>query len=153
MTYWEKCSMTHGVDTDFLVAVEVRDHPLHLRANSLVDQLLDENHTFAIAPQTLAEFIHVVTDARRMPEPLSINEAIDRAERWWQATEVVRVFPENEAAAGFLSWMREHRLGRKRLLDTLLAATFFRAGIRRMITNNGADYRVFGVFEIIDYAS
>lgn len=145
--------MTHGVDTDFLVAVEVREHPFHRRADSLVNRLLDENHIFALAPQTLAEFIHVVTDSRRMPEPLSMDEAIDRAERWWHAAEVLRVFPEGEAAIGFLSWMREHRLGRKRLLDTLLAATFFRAGIRRMITNNGPDFRVFGVFEIIDYAS
>jgi len=145
--------MTHGVDTDFLVAVEVREHPFHLKADSLLDRLLDENHTFALAPQTLAEFIHVVTDSRRMPEPLSMDEAIDRAERWWQAAEVSRVFPEGETAVDFLSWMREHRLGRKRLLDTLLAATFSRAGIRRIITNNGADYRDFGIFEIVDYAS
>ncbi len=33
----------------------------------------------------------------------------------------------------------------------LLAATFFHAGIRRVITNNEADYRGFGVFQIIGY--
>jgi len=145
--------MTHGVDTDFLVAVEVQDHPYHLSADALLSRLLDENHTLALAPQTLAEFIHVVTDSRRMPKPLSMDEAVDRAERWWQAAEVIRVFPDGDAAENFLSWVREHRLGRKRLLDTLLATTFFRAGIRRVITNNGDDYRVFGVFEMIPYAS
>ncbi len=143
--------MIHGIDTDFLVAVEICGHPFHMQAEALVKRLLESNHVFALAPQTLAEFIHVVTDPRRLLEPLSVNEAVARAEHWWQAQEVVRVFPDGEAAVGFLVWLREYRLGRKRLLDTLLAATFFHAGIRRVITNNEADYRVFGVFQIIGY--
>jgi len=76
---------------------------------------------------------------------------IARASHWWQATEVVRVSPNNEAAADFLSWLQLHGLGRKRLLDTLLAATFHRAGIRHIITNNERDYRVFGLFEVVGY--
>lgn len=36
----------------------------------------------------------------------------------------------------FLAWLAGYQLGRKRLRDTLLAATFFRAGVRRIITNN-----------------
>jgi hypothetical protein len=42
-------------------------------------------------------------------------------------------------------------LGRKRLLDTLLAATFREAGIAKIITNNGKDYAVFGCFDIVEY--
>ena len=59
--------MTHGIDTDFLVAVEIRDHPCHQQADALLQSLLDDGHDFALAPQTLAEFIHIVTDAKRMP--------------------------------------------------------------------------------------
>lgn len=143
--------MTHGIDTDFLVAVEIRDHPFHQHADALVNHLLEGNHAFALAPQTLAEFIHVVTDPRRMPIPLLVEDAVARAEYWWQADAVVRVFPEGVAAECFLTWLRKYRLGRKRLLDTMLAATFFQSGIRRVITNNEADYRVFGVFEIVGY--
>ena len=143
--------MIHGIATDFLVAVEVREHPDHAAANALVDQVIGREHSLAIVPQTLAEFIHVVTDARRMPKPLSVEEATARAKHWWQATEVIRIYPAGEAAGTFLNWLRDYRLGRKRLLDTLLAATFFHAGVRRLITNNGADYQVFGVFEIIGY--
>ena len=82
--------MTHGIDTDFLVAVEIRDHPGHRLAVALLERLLDGGHDLAVAPQILAEFIHVVTDAKRMPEPLSVPEAILRAEHWWHATEVQR---------------------------------------------------------------
>lgn len=143
--------MTHGIDTDFLVAVEIRDHPFHREASQLLDKLLAQEHDIALAPQTLAEFIHVVTDAKRMPEPLTMGEAIARATHWWEAAEVVRVFPEGAATTGFLAWLHQHRLGRKRLLDTLLAATLHAAGIRRLITNNERDYGVLGVFEILSY--
>jgi len=143
--------MTHGIDTDFLVAVEIRDHPFHAQADALLAGLLSNGHDLAVAPQTLAEFIHIVTDGKRMPRPLGVVEAIQRANHWWQAAEVVRVFPNGEATTDFLSWLQRHNLGRKHLLDTLLAATFLRAGIHRIITNNERDYRVFGVFEIVGY--
>ena len=112
--------MTHGIDTDFLVAVEVREHPFHLRADALLTDLLAKGHDLALAPQTLAEFIHIVTDGKRMPHPLSMAEAIQRATHWWQAAEVVRVFPNGEAATDFLSWLQVHGLGRKRLLEQRL---------------------------------
>lgn len=151
MTYWGKCSMTHGIDTDFLVAVEIRDHPFHRQAEALLQSLLDSGHDLAVAPQTLAEFIHVVTDARRMPQPLSNAEAISRAEHWWQAAEVRRVFPDGQCVMDFLGWLSRYQLGRGRLLDTLLAATFQRAGVKRLVSNNAKDYTVFGCFEILTF--
>lgn len=143
--------MTHGIDTDFLVAVEIRDHPFHQQAEVLLQGLIADGHDFAVAPQTLAEFIQVVTDAMRMPKPLTMAEAISRAEHWWQAAEVRRVFPEGQAAGNFLDWLSRHRLGRKRLLDTLLAATYQQAGIKRLLSNNDGDFRVFGCFEIVSF--
>ena len=143
--------MTHGIDTDFLVAVEIENHPFHGQADALLQSMLANGHDFALAPQTLAEFIHIVTDPKRMPQPLTMAEAITRAEHWWQAAEVVRVFPDGQSVGDFLGWLTRHQLGRKRLLDTLLASTFQRAGVRRLISNNDADYKVFGCFQIVTF--
>jgi predicted nucleic acid-binding protein len=145
--------MTHGIDTDFLVAAEIREHPFHREADALLHKLLAEGHDLAIAPQTLAEFIHIVTDPKRMPHPLAMTEAVGRAEHWWQAAEVVRVFPDGQAVNDFLTWLARHKLGRKRLLDSLLAATFMRTGVQRIITNNEKDYRLLDAFEIVSYRS
>jgi predicted nucleic acid-binding protein len=143
--------MTHGIDTDFLVAVEIQDHPFHREAHALLQSLLREGHDLALVPQTLAEFIHIVTDGNRMPQPLTMAEAIRSAEHWWQAEEVVRLFPDGHAVSDFLGWLTRHQLGRKRLLDTMLAATFHSAGVKRIVTNNGRDFRALGVFEIIGF--
>lgn len=71
------------------------------------------------------------------------------AEHWWTARDVVHVFPDDTATRLFLAWLQEFSLGRKRLLDTLLAATYCQAGIRSLLTTNEADFRVFGVFDCI----
>lgn len=143
--------MTHGIDTDFLVAVEIRDHPFHRPADDLLENLLAGGHDFAVAPQILAEFVHIVTDSKRMPQPLTISGAISRAEHWWQAAEVQRVFPEGESVTNFLEWLTRYQLGRKRILDTLLAATYQRAGIRRLVSNNERDFRVFDWLAIVTF--
>jgi predicted nucleic acid-binding protein len=145
--------MTHGIDTDFLVAAEIRDHPFHREADALLQSLLGEGHDLALAPQTLAEFIHIVTDGKRMPQPLTMAEAISRAEHWWQAAEVVRVFPDGRTVTDFLAWLTRHQLGRKRFLDTMLAATFHSAGVKRIVTNNERDYKTLGVFDIVTFTA
>lgn len=138
--------MTHGLDTSFLVAVEVRSHEKHTACRVRLQKLLQADDTFSIAPQVLAEFIHVVTDPRRFESPLTLEQAVGRAEIWWNAAEVVHVFPTADSTLLFLGWLGEHRLGRKRLLDTMLASTLQMGGVTSILTLNRDDFSVFGGF-------
>ncbi len=141
--------MIHGLDTGFLVAAEVAEHADHTDARATLARLVGAGDKIAIAPQVLAEFIHIVTDPRRFTHPLDIVAARRLAEQWWIASDVVPVFPDDGATRQFLRWLVQFALGRKRLLDTLLAATYHQAGIRSLLTTNPADFGVFGVFTCI----
>jgi hypothetical protein len=107
----------------------------------------------ALAPQVLAEFVHIVTDARRFAQPLEMSVARKVALEWWNAHEVDQIFPDDEATQLFLAWMERHRLGRKRLLDTQLAATYWRAGVTSLLTTNPSDFGIFGEFTCLVPAS
>jgi hypothetical protein len=48
-----------------------------------------------------------------------------------------------------LQWMRKFNLGRKRILDTYLAAVLHAAGVKRLLTSNPKDFALLGVFEIV----
>jgi hypothetical protein len=48
--------------------------------------------------------------------------------------------------------MARHGLGRKRVLDTLLAASFHTAGVKSILTLNPADFDVFGQFACVPIA-
>ena len=139
--------MTHGIDTSFLVAAELKEHAHHAAARSLMARLVSQGDHLALAPQVLAEFIHVSTDPRRFQSPLDMNQARDLATKWWTAREVEQAFPDVAATQRFLDWMSAHQLGRKRLLDTLLAATYLHAGVTSILTLNGADFSIFGSFQ------
>ncbi len=141
--------MIHGLDTGFLVAVEVVEHPAHAAARTTLSELVGRADRLALAPQILAEFIHIVTDPRRFSDPLKMSNALTLARRWWTAKEVDHAFPDFEAELLFLNWMGDLHLGRKRLLDTLLAATYFRSGIKSVLTTNPADFALFNRFALI----
>jgi predicted nucleic acid-binding protein len=141
--------MIHGLDTSFLVAAEVAEHSEHVAARQTLGWLLSAGDQIAIAPQVLAEFIHVVTDPRRFAHPLDMTAALQLAEQWWAASDVVQVFPDSTATSQFLAWLQQFSLGRKRLLDTLLAATYQQAGVHSLLTTNTADFAVHGTFRCI----
>lgn len=141
--------MIYGLDTSFLVAAELHEHPLHTFARGVIEGIRQKDQLIAIAPQVLIEFIHVVTDAKRVQNPFSMAFAIDAADGWWQGDEVLQVFPSDAAARQCLTWLRQHKLGRKRLLDTMLAATYRHEGVLSLLTTNVRDFTVFGCFQFV----
>lgn len=141
--------MTHGLDTGFLVAAEVAEHEGHAAARATLARSIGAGDSLGLAPQVLAEFIHIVTDPRRFDRPVELGAALALAEQWWTAREVARIHPDDDAVRLFLSWLKRYSLGRKRLLDTMLAATYLRAGITSLLTTNPGDFPTFGAFDCI----
>ena|ERR1051325_38918 len=139
-----------GIDTTFLVHLEITEMPEHARARELLQrEVIDAETKVALVPQVLAEFLHVVTDARRFQFPLPMEDAITKARFWWNAQEVTHVYPTADSTALMLEWLSRHKLGRKRILDTQLAATLWSAGVRRIFTTNARDFAIFEDFEVV----
>jgi predicted nucleic acid-binding protein len=141
--------MILGLATGFLVAVGVVQHAQHVAARATLEKCIAGGDLVAVAPQVLAELIHIVTDRRRFTEPLEMGVALRLAEQWWTAREALRVFPDHAATWQFLAWLRQMSLGRKRLLDSLLAATYRQAGVHSLLTTSPADFLTFDVFTFI----
>ena len=138
-----------GADTTFLVQLEAAELPAHSNAlNLLQTEILASKISLALAPQVIAEFLHVITDPRRFSKPLTMDEAMERARYWWNCAEVTQIYPSNVSLTQSLAWIEQHRLGRKRILDTQLAATSYSAGVNTIITSNASDFTVFG-FKIL----
>lgn len=143
-----------GADTSFLVGLAVREHPVHAACWAVFErEIVGRPATLALTTQVLAEFAHVVTDPRRFERPLEMRQALELCEQWWNAQECRPVPADSDAGALFLTWMRDFELGRKQLLDTLLAASFYCAGVQRVATTNWRDFDRYGVFETVPLVS
>lgn len=137
-----------GIDTNILVAFAIAEHPLHQEVRDRIGGFLKAGRRFAITSEVLAEFVHVVTDARRFANPMKTPKALDWATYWAEADDVVILAGGIEANRQWLHWLRQHRLGRKRLLDTLFAAILFEAGVSEIFSLNQADFRAFSHFTL-----
>lgn len=142
--------MILGLDTDVLVSWVMTGSPRHSDARHLIEvEVRERGGSLALTPQVIHEFLHVVTDPRRFERPLSMSEALHEAWGLWVSEEVVQVLPSPEVLPRTLELLADRQLGRKRILDTALAATLELAGIRRLATFNAGDFRIFEFLEII----
>ena len=138
-----------GLDCNILVQLALRDHPANAATIAAVQAEVKRGNRLVFPSLVIDEFLHVITDARRFNPPLTMTEALDWVESFLANPAVSLLEPTPESLRQTLEWMRKFNLGRKRILDTHLAAVFYAAGVRRLFTANAADFAVFNVFEII----
>ncbi len=138
-----------GLDCNILIQLAIADHPANAKTISAVQAEIRSQGSLAVASLVVAEFLHVVTDPRRFDPPLTMKEALDWIESFLGNSSVNLLEPGAENVRQTLRWMRQFDLGRKRILDTHLAATLHLAGVRRLLTSNPADFAVFDVLETV----
>lgn len=142
--------MILALDTDVLVAWAMAGSPRHGIARRLFEtEVRERGGSLALTSQVIHEFLHVTTDSRRFENPLAMGEALRISHQLWNAEEVIRVLPAPEVLPRTLELMEKFRLGRKRILDTALAATLESAGIRRLATFNPDDFAIFGFLDLV----
>ena len=142
--------MTIGVDTDVLVNWLMNGAPDHLAARRFLQEQVGAGEQLGLAPQVIFELVHIVSDTRRFERALPIKDALDAARTLWDAPETTRLSPAPGMLHRTLELMGSAKLGRKRILDTALAATLEGAGITRLATFNAKDFRAFPFLEIVD---
>ena len=136
--------MILALDTDVLVSWAMQGTPRHRASRRLLErEVYEGDGQLGLTMQVLLEFVHVSTDPRRFATPLPMEGALRLARGLWDGREVVRLLPSPTVMHRTLELLDRLRLGRKRILDTALAATLEAAGVERLATFNGRDYAVF----------
>ena len=141
-----------GIDTTFLIDLEITDSPRHDGALTLFEKWRKEKHSvLAIFNQTFLEFQHVITDNRRFISPLSMEQAIERTWFWVDQERIKIIYPNESSFKRALLWTNMYKLGRKRIQDTHMAAAFAEAGVTELWTANPTDFEIFEAFDLVDY--
>jgi predicted nucleic acid-binding protein len=140
-----------GVDTNVLIYAHLpalSDHAVVRRF--LLGQLRQPGVTLVVTPLILHEFVHVITDPRRFDPPVAEAEALILARLYLGRSNVDCVAVTESALRLALDLLERHGLGRKRIADSLLAATLLRHDIRELITCNPRDFAPFDALRLID---
>jgi predicted nucleic acid-binding protein len=138
-----------GLDCNILVQLAFADHPANAKTLAAVQAETTKGEKLVFPSLIVAEFLHVATDERRFAPPLTMAEALDWIEEFLKNPAVGLLEPTPASTDQTLRWMRQFNLGRKRILDTQLAAVLHVGGVRRLLTSNPADFAVFSVLETV----
>lgn len=129
--------MRRGVDTNVLIYAHMPELPHHPGVRSfLLDQLSRSDITLVVTPVILHELVHVVTDGRRFAPPVPMTDALALARLYVGHANVECISLDAFAVIRALDLLEQHRLGRKRIADTLFAASLLNCGVRELITCN-----------------
>ncbi len=138
-----------GLDCNILVQLAFADHPANAKTLAAVQTETNKGEKLVFPSLVVAEFLHVATDDLRFAPPLTMIEALDWIDDFFKNSAVRLLEPTPASMDQTLLWMRQFNLGRKRILDTQLAAILHTGGVSRLLTSNPADFKVFGVLETV----
>ena len=138
-----------GLDCNILIQLALADHPAHATTLRAVQNEVTQGNELVLTSLVVTEFLHVVTDSRRFAPPLTTTEAIDWIEEFLSNSSVKQLESTEVSLRQSLQWMRQFNLGRKRILDTHLAAILHTHQVARLLTSNPGDFAIFDVLEII----
>jgi len=136
------------VDANVLVYAHNQDSPFYPQASTLLTGLV-ETGGFCVSSLVLHEFFSVITDGRKMENPLSSDTAFSIIGAYGDS-EVIDLLPADESA--FFSWLRKTRPAIKRygIYDAFIAYTMFENGVSTLYTNNSKDFKKFEFVEAIN---
>ncbi len=127
-------------DTNILVYAHNLDSPYHLKAVSLVQAAVEGRLEVVLAQQNLLEFYAIITDPRRVREPLSPNEASSLVTDYLNSPFKI-IFPDQETLNLTFSLNKDSKGGE--IFDTFLVATCVSNNVKSIITVNTKDFKPF----------
>jgi len=143
--------MRRGLDTNVLVYAHIASLPGHPAVREFLrGQLQDDETTLVLTAGVLHEFVHVVTDERRFQPSTAMKDALAFARLYLGRSNVQYLDSDERCLLRAFELLEQHRLGRKRIADTLFAATLLTHGVRELITCNPGDFRIFKELLVID---
>ncbi len=130
------------VDTNILIRAIQRNHPQMRAARKAMRTLVESGEELCVTSQILAEFWNVCT---RPSEVNGLGISIGATDRLMSRVErFFRILPDSPEV--FRQWRRlivVHEIRGAKVHDARIAAAMRVAGIRQVLTFNGADFRRF----------
>jgi len=141
----------NSVDTNLLVHALDRSSQLHAKAFPIYERLFSERQSWIIADQTLFELFRALRNPSVFMHPLSVGQATRLIEQirnqsaaahcaydvkiWPQVMDLLRRFPDRKGILVF---------------DATVAVTLHARGVKTFYTRNTKDFRLFGLFDVVD---
>lgn len=139
-------------DTNILVYAHNSDSTLHQYALNIVKDAVEGKLKGVLAQQNLLEFYSIITDHKRVANPLSPKEARELIKDYLHSPFEI-IFPNKETGEIVLSFCQENNIKNGEIFDVYLAATCVSNNVKTILTANIKDFKNLTVINVIDLNS
>lgn len=138
------------LDTNILVHAHNRASPHQHRAAEVLRRALRRDIEASVSPQVIYEFYAVITDPRRVENPLSAQEAADICLDIWESRELEKVNPTPMAPREVFALATELGLNGGAIFDCVLAVTAKENGVEAVYTENTGDFEGYSFLKVFN---
>lgn len=137
------------VDTNILVYAHNQDSLFHSQALHLIHLVLAGEIKGILTEQNLLEFYAIITDPRRVTNPLATTEALKLINNYLNSPFEI-ILPTKDSMEIILSLCKQKKICGSQIFDAFLVATMLSNQVKTIITLNVKDFMHFIQIEIID---
>jgi len=131
------------LDTNILVYATDGSSPFHAASLAVLDRAQSVDANLCIAPQSLAEFFSLVTNAKRVTAPTSPEDALKTVESIVSLPGLEVLPVPLDVITRWVDLCRRHPVKGAKIYDLQIIAVMLANGIRRICTYDKGDFAPF----------
>lgn len=137
------------LDSNVLVYAADKSSPYHKPSKELRERGLTGEILLCVCPQVLTEFLAVVTDSRRVKNPISPSEAIKEVEKYLTAPNILKIYQNEVSFRELVELIGKYKIGKQEVFDLQLVSTMLTSKISKIYTFNTSDFSKFKEIKIL----
>ncbi|MDA4129437.1 MAG: PIN domain-containing protein [Thaumarchaeota archaeon] len=131
------------IDTNIIAYAHDVNSPNHQVAAALLEKALGQKFEAVISIQNISELYSVLTNSRKLKNPLSPQEASRICKLYLSSAEIPKIAPNERAILRALELASELNRKGGDFFDCVLAATMESEDVKKILTKNVSDFKEF----------
>lgn len=136
-------------DSNILVYAHNEDSPFHSQALKLITQAIEGKISGVLTAQNLLEFYSVITDKRRLSNPITPKLALALIKEYLLSPFEI-IYPNLNTNKILIELLKKSDFKDGQIFDAYLAAVMLSGNIRQIVTANTADFKKFEGISVSD---
>lgn len=132
-----------ALDTNILIYADNPESTYHRPAKEILESIFKGQMSGCLTQQILAEYFAVVTNGRRITNPLSPKEAEIRVLFFERSRRLRKIYPKRSTIKHAIQICAKNNFAGAQVYDIIYGVTLLENGIKRLVTENVKDFAVF----------
>ncbi|MBW2063382.1 MAG: PIN domain-containing protein [Deltaproteobacteria bacterium] len=137
------------LDSNILIYSHQALSKFHTRSRSLISKGLRGEMSLCVSPQVLYEFYAVITNPKRVTNPVPPNDAVKEVAMFFRAKNILKIYARDDIIDRTLDLLKNYAVRGAEIFDLQLVATMLSNNVTRLYTYNQEHFTRFKEIEVL----